>query len=151
MNPNLSVWVYLFGNHNFNKYHLVSPGNKVIVHDKLSHRKTWAYHGEEGYYIVLAKDHYYCIKCYIPKTHTERVTDTATLLPNRIPIPKPSLTDHIRSTTDQLIYLLLHKEASLVPYLKPTTNEYLLTLARLLYQDKTSAIMLPPLPSSPTK
>ena len=80
------------------------------------------------------------------KTHNERVTDTATLLPNRIHIPTLSLTDHIRSTSDQLIHLLLHKEASLGPYLKPATKEYIITLARLLHQNKIPSIMLPPLP-----
>ena len=87
----------------------------------------------------------------MPKTNSGCVTNTATLIPNRIPIHTPSLTDHIKSTSDQLIHIMLHKKTPLGPYLKPTTKEHLLTLARLLHQDKIPAMLLTPLPSSPIK
>jgi len=40
VDPNLSAWAYLFDNHNFNKVSLVPPVTKVLVHNKLSNRKT---------------------------------------------------------------------------------------------------------------
>ena len=65
----------------------------------------------------------------MPKKNSERVTDTVTLLPNRIPIPTPSLADRIKSISNQLIHLLLHEEVSLGSCLKPTAKEHILTLA----------------------
>ena len=40
VNPSLSAWAYLFGNHDFNRVPLAPPGTKVIIHikpDMLNH------------------------------------------------------------------------------------------------------------------
>ena len=34
VNPSLSAYAYLFGNFNFNKTPLASPGTKVLIHKK---------------------------------------------------------------------------------------------------------------------
>ena len=67
INPELSSWAYLFGNHDFNKVPLAPPGTKVMLHSKPTNRKSWAFHGEPGFYIGPAPQHYRCVKCYIPK------------------------------------------------------------------------------------
>ena len=149
VNPQLSAWAYLFGNYNFNKIPLAPPGTKVLVHSKPGDRKTWSYHGEEGFYVGPATDHYRCIRCYMPKSHSERITDTVTFIPSTIPIPTPSLTDHVHATSEKLIHLLSHKSLPFGPSLKTTTKENILKLAEILHQDKTPPIKLPALSTPP--
>ena len=69
LNPKLLAWAFLSGNFDFNKSPLLPPGTKIIIHAKPSNRASWAFHGENGYYIGPAVNHYRYIKTYIPKTH----------------------------------------------------------------------------------
>ena len=110
INPNLSAWAYLFGNHDFNKVPLAPPGTKVVLHAKPTNRKSWAVHGEQGWYIGPAFQHYRCIKVYIPKTRAERITDTAALIPHMVPIPNANIEDHLRRTADDILHLLQGKK-----------------------------------------
>ena len=48
LNPKLSSWVYLNGNHDFNSHHLAPPGTRVIIHTKPSNRKSLAFHSQMG-------------------------------------------------------------------------------------------------------
>ena len=150
VNPSLSAWAYLFGPHDFNKMPLAPPGTKVIVHDKPGQRGSWDYHGQDGFYIGPAPSHYRCLKTFIPKTRAERISDTVTLLPHKVPIPNPSLKDHIISTSEQLIHLLTNKKKPIGPFLPPSSKKSLLDLAQLLHNDKTSPIPVPPATPSPT-
>ena len=43
INPNLSAWAYLFGNHDFSKVPLLPPGTKVVVHEKPTQRSTFGF------------------------------------------------------------------------------------------------------------
>ena len=45
----------------------------------------------------------------MPDTHATRVTDTATMIPEKIPIPMATIDDHLRATTEHLITLILNK------------------------------------------
>ena len=96
LNPKLSSWAFLFGNHDFNKFPLLPPGTKVILHAKPRKQASWSFHGKQGWYIGPATNHYRCIICYISKTHRERLTDTATIIPRNIPIPQAFLEEHLR-------------------------------------------------------
>ena len=51
----------------------------------------------------------------MPDTHTTRYTDTARMIPERVPIPLPSLDDHLRAAAEHLITLILNKKNQLVP------------------------------------
>ena len=59
------------------------------------------------FYIGPALKNYRCVKAYISKSHSERVTDTTTLIPNVIPIPEYLLDDHIKVKIDQLLQSLI--------------------------------------------
>ena len=95
VNPKLSSHAYLFGNHDFNRVPLVPPGSKLIVHNKPGHRPSWSFHGDDAWSIGPATEHYRCIKCYIPKTRTTRITDTFSIIPTVIPIPEYSIEEKI--------------------------------------------------------
>jgi hypothetical protein len=148
LNPKLSAWAFLFGNHDFNKCPLLPPGTKVILHAKPGHRASWAFHGEQGWYTGPAIDHYRCLTCYVPKTHKSRITDTAAIVPSHIPIPQASLNDHIRKTADDLVHLL-HKNTNSFSKGTPlSAKAALLDIAELLHRDTTPPIS--PLISKPS-
>ena len=144
VNPNLSAWAYLFGNHDFNKVPLAPPGTKVVLHSKPNNRKSWALHGEQGWYIGPAFQHYRCISVYIPKTRAERFTDTATLIPKMIPIPNANIEDHLRRTADDLLHVLQGKK-HVIPTLQPSSVQgALIKIAQLLHRDETPSFPLLP-------
>jgi hypothetical protein len=76
VNPKLSAHAYLHCNFDFNKTPLAPLGTKVVVHLKPDQRPSWAYHGEEGWYVGPSMEHYRCVKCYLPATSRERDVDT---------------------------------------------------------------------------
>ena len=57
-NPNLSVWAYVNGIHDFSKVTLTPPGTKIIIHSKPAQRTSWTYCGLEGFYVAPAPNHY---------------------------------------------------------------------------------------------
>ena len=135
VNPKLSAHAYLFGNFDFNKSPLLPPGTKIIVHAKPGKRTSWAFHGEQGWYISPGIHHYRCIKVYIPKTHKERIADTIQIIPKNIHIPQANVEDHLRNRTNEIVELLKAKRANI---LMPSTSEQaLIQIAKLLQQDDT--------------
>ena len=118
VNPALSAWAYLFGNHDFNRVPLAPPGTKVIVHTKPENCGSWEYHGKEGWYIGPAFEHYRCIKVFMPETHSTRYSDTVRFIPEKVPIPLASVDEHLRATTEHLIDILLNKNKPIGPFVK---------------------------------
>ena len=93
VNPKLSAYAYLNGNFDFNKTPLAPPGTKVVVHLKPDQRASWAYYGEEGWYISPSMEHYRCVKCYLSSTARERDVDTLQFFPKTVPFPDISTED----------------------------------------------------------
>ena len=143
VNPSLSAWTYLFGNHDFNRVPLLPLGTKVVIHSKPDNRKSWDYRGMEGWYIGPSFHHYRNIKIFMPATHAERDTDTVDIIPHHLPLSTTSIDDHIKATSESLITLLLNKSPPIGPIIKQSTKQQLLDLARLLNIDKTSPSTLP--------
>ena len=71
MNPTLSEYAYINRNFDFNHTPMAPPGTKVVFHTKLIKRTSWAFHGQDGWYIVPAREHYYYLKIYNPITYSE--------------------------------------------------------------------------------
>ena len=109
INPKLSSLAYLNGIHDFNRTPLAPPGSKILVHTKPSQRASWAFHGVQGWYVGPAPDHYRCVKCYIPTTRSEIISDTIKFIPEYVPIPTANIDDYIKSAMDQVIVLLINK------------------------------------------
>ena len=106
INPKLSSHAYLFGNHDFNRTPLLPPGTQVIIHNKPSTCASWAFHGEDGWYIGPAPEHYRCVQCYVPNIHSTRITDTIQIIPFHIPIPKANLQDKLEATAREKVQIL---------------------------------------------
>ena len=149
VNPRLSAHAYLFGNHNFNKVPLVPPGTKLVVHNKPGKRPSWAFHGDDGWSIGPAPQHYRCIKCYIPKTHSTRISDTISIIPTVIPIPEYNLEEKLFDKITDLVNLLEGKFTSQLPKNK-NLRDALHKIADILNRTyKPPIICTPPKPSKP--
>ena len=67
INPNLSAHEQLLVIHDFNATPLAPAGTKCITHEKSIQHGTWAPHGQHGWYVGAAPEHYRCYQIYIPK------------------------------------------------------------------------------------
>ena len=93
LNPRLSAYELLNGIFDYNKTPLAPPGAKVIVHNPANKRRTWDFHGDEGWYLGMAPDHYRCHKVYITKTRSERIAQGVKFLPHNYKIPRNTAAD----------------------------------------------------------
>ena len=64
---------------------------------KPSMRASWAFHGEDGWYMGAAPEHYRCVQCYVPNTYSTRIIDTIEIIPFHIPIPNANLQDKLET------------------------------------------------------
>ena len=88
VNPRLSAYAYIFGQYDFNANPLAPPGSKIIIHKKVDDKDSWSYHGKVGWFVAPVLNHYRCVTCYVPSTHSEVIADTVHFLPEHIPFPK---------------------------------------------------------------
>ena len=69
---------------------MVPSGTKILIHEKPEQRDAWDPHGEDGWYIGPAINHYRCYYCYCINTATHRYANTVELFPTVIQMPHPS-------------------------------------------------------------
>ena len=81
-------------------------GTKVLVHETPEQRCTWAVHGQEGYYIGSAPDHYRCYQVYISSTNGIRIAETIEFFPAHCKMPTMTATDKATLAATQLIDIL---------------------------------------------
>ena len=117
-NPRLSAHAFLNGIHDFNCEPLAPPGTKVVVHQKPQLRRTWGLHGKVGWYVGPAKSHYRCYRVFMPDTSTEIISDTVKFIPHKIPLPIPTVTDHMTMAIDTIAKLLSEKIQDVSPTYK---------------------------------
>jgi hypothetical protein len=65
-------------------------GTRIIAHETSGRRRTWAPHGQDGWYIGPALEHYRCYTVYITKTRSNRIVETVEFFPNKFTLPFPS-------------------------------------------------------------
>jgi hypothetical protein len=58
--PKLSASTHIYGQYDFNRAPMAPPGTRIIAHETPSRRRTWAPHGQDGWYIGPALEHYRC-------------------------------------------------------------------------------------------
>ena len=94
----------------FNATPLAPPGTRCIAHEKASQRGTWAPHGQLGWYIGAAPEHYRCYQIYIPKTQGTRVCDTVEFFPTHYKMPNVSANDAAIYAANDLIKALTNPQ-----------------------------------------
>jgi hypothetical protein len=65
------------------------PGTKIIAYETTGRRRTWAPHGQDGWYIGPALEHYRCYKVHINKTRSNKIVETVEDFPEKITLPFP--------------------------------------------------------------
>jgi hypothetical protein len=81
INPKLSAATHIYGQYDFNRAPMAPPGTTIIAHEIPNRRRTWAPHGQDGWYIGPALEHYRCYMVYITKTRGERIVETVDFFP----------------------------------------------------------------------
>jgi len=108
INNRLSAYSQIHGAFDFNTTPIGPSGTKVLVHNKPNARGTWAPHGEDGWYIGPAMDHYRCFTVYIPSTRSTRISDTLAWFPKHVIMPTASSTDIAMAAAYDLTQALLN-------------------------------------------
>jgi hypothetical protein len=83
IDPKLSASTHIDGQHDYNRAPMAPPGTISIAHETPNHRRTWAPHGQDEWYIGPALEHYRCYMVYISNTRSERVVETVDFSPQR--------------------------------------------------------------------
>jgi hypothetical protein len=78
--PKLLASTYL-DQYDYNRAPMTPTGTINIVHETPNRRRTWAPHGQYGWYIGPALEHYRCYTVYITKTRSEHIVETVEFFP----------------------------------------------------------------------
>ena len=112
----------------------------MLVYESTEKRRTWDPHGEHGWYIGIAPDHYRCHKVYIPKSRAERIAKTVKFYPHKTPIPTNSINDTILLAAKNLTEALRsHSDAPVLNNSKET-EEALKQLADIFLNKATKHV-----------
>jgi hypothetical protein len=147
INPKLSASTHIDGQYDLNRAPMAPPGTRIIVHETPSRRITWGPHGQDGWYIGRALEHYQCYTVYINKTRGERVVETVDFFPENFKLPFPSTQELATKSATELTYALLHPQPA-GPFCK-VGYEQTLALKRLadIFEGATrqkSRVVIPP-------
>jgi hypothetical protein len=129
INPKLSAATHIFGQYDFNRAPMAPPETRIIAHETPSRRRTWAPHGQDGWYIGPALEHYRCHTVYITKTRGDRIVETVDFFPEKFTLPFPSAQDVATQAAADLTHALLHPQPA-GPCCK-VVNEQTIALKRL--------------------
>jgi hypothetical protein len=147
INIELSASTHIDGQYDFNRAPMAPPGTRIIAHEAPSRRRTWAPHGQYGWYIVPALEHYRCYTVYINKTRGKRVAETVDFFPENFKLPFPSTQELATKAATELTHALLHPQPA-GPFCR-VGDEQTLTLKRLadIFEGATrhkSKVVIPP-------
>jgi hypothetical protein len=107
INPKLSAATHLFGQYDFNRAPMTPPGTRIIAHETPGRRITWAPHGEDGWYIGPALEHYRCYIVYITETRSNRIVENVEFFPHKFKLPFPSSSELVTQASADLTHALL--------------------------------------------
>jgi hypothetical protein len=110
INPKLSATIHIYDQYDFNRAPMAPPGKRIIAHETPNRRRTWAPHGQDGWYIGPALEHYQCYTVYVTKTRGERVVETVDFPPEKLTLPFPSPQDLATKAAAELTHALLHPQ-----------------------------------------
>ena len=85
-----SAWSALHGPADLNKSPIAPLGIKVVAHIPVKDRASWDSHGDVGFYVGRAIDHYRCYRVWIPKTKDYRISDCLAWFPATIQVNSPA-------------------------------------------------------------
>jgi hypothetical protein len=147
INPKLSASTHIDGQYDFNRAPMAPPDTRITAHETPIRRRTWAPHGQDGWYIGPALEHYRCYIVYINKTRGERVVETAEFFPEIFKLPFPSTQELATKAATKLTHALLHPQLA-GPFCR-VGDEQTLALKRLAHifegaKRHKSRVVIPP-------
>jgi hypothetical protein len=83
---------------------------RIIAHETPGKRKTWAPHGQDGWYIGPALEHYRCYTVYITKTRSNRIVETVDFFPHKFDLLFPSSSELATQAAADLTHALLNPQ-----------------------------------------
>jgi hypothetical protein len=110
---------------------------------------TWTAHGQPGWSLVPAMQHYRCQNVSITATASERIIDTLNFFPHNSPRPQMSSTDRILMAAQDTKYALKHPHSDvLFATIGYHTITALATLSEIFIRKftKPEATNIPPSP-----
>jgi hypothetical protein len=110
INPKISASTHIYVQYDFNRAPMVPPGTIIIAHEIPNRSRTWAPHGQYGWYIGPALEHYRYYTVYINKTRGERVVETVDFSPETFKLPFPSTQDVATKASTEVTHVLLHPQ-----------------------------------------
>jgi hypothetical protein len=110
INPKLSASSHLDGQYDYNRAPMSPPGRIIIAHETSNRRRIWVPHGQYGWYIGPALEHYRCYTVYIIKTWSERIVETIDSPPAEVAMSFQSSKDLVTQADKQLTHALLHSQ-----------------------------------------
>jgi hypothetical protein len=154
LHPQLSAAAHFHGLVDYNKTSFAPPGCKIIAHERPGKRRTWAPHGQHGYFLGPAMHHYRCQNVYIAATASERIVDTLEFFPHNFPMPQLSSTDRLIMAANDMSNALKNSHPE-VPFLHigDDTIAALATLAEIFKTNfqKVQTHGLPNVPDTATE
>jgi hypothetical protein len=110
INPKLSAATHIFGQYDFNRAPMAPPGTIIIAHETPGRRRTWAPHGQDGWYIGPALEHCRCYTVYITKTRSNRIVETVESFPHKFTLSFPSSSELATQAAADLTHALLNPQ-----------------------------------------
>jgi hypothetical protein len=86
INPKISAANHLNGQYEYTRAPMAPSCTIIIAHETPNRRRTWAPHGQDGWYIGPVLKYYRCYRVHINKTRSERVVETVELFPTGVKI-----------------------------------------------------------------
>ena len=130
INPQLSAYSQLWGNFSFNFTPIAPMGTKLLIHEKLLVRETWALHIVKGWYLGPVMQHYRCFCIWAAETNAERIVDIVAWFPNNLYMPQSSPHDTVVAAAYDLIHALLKPgPVLLIPFISESIHNLLLELS----------------------
>jgi hypothetical protein len=147
INPKISAATHIYGQYDFNRAPMAPPGTRIIARETSNRRRAWAPHGQYGWYIRPALEHYRCYTVYTTKTRGERVVETVDFFPENFTLPFLSAQYLATKAAAELTYALLHPQPAF-PFCK-VGDEQTLALRCLvnIFEGATrqkSIVVIPP-------
>jgi hypothetical protein len=108
LNPRLSSEAHLNGTFHFNRTPLTPLGTRIIVHETPEKQSSWAIHGQDGWYLGHAPEHYRCYRVFVTSTAAERIAGTVKFFPATSDMPRTSSSDAATIAASNLVHALQH-------------------------------------------
>jgi hypothetical protein len=77
VNPNMSEYAHLYGQHDYKKHPFVLIGMEALVHDKPCKRQMYAEHCRKVFVLSTSTEHYRCWKFWSNDTRATRMLGAA--------------------------------------------------------------------------